>query len=47
MRLSEKQISEYKQLHKLYLGCDISIEQAGIEARQLLRIIRILKRRTV
>jgi hypothetical protein len=47
MTLPENKIIEYQSLCKSHLGLDINIEQARIEANHLVRIIRILKRKTI
>lgn len=47
MTLSEEKIREYQKIYKTYLGISIDLDQARLEANHLVRILRILKRKTV
>jgi len=47
MTLKDKTIIEYQNLSKSYLGIEMSFEQAKVEANHLVRVLRILKRRTI
>jgi hypothetical protein len=47
MTLPNKTIIEYQNLTKYYLGIEISFEQAKIEASHLVRVLQILKRKSI
>lgn len=47
MTLTEQKVRQYQQLYKTELGILIDPDQARIEANHLVRILRILKRKTV
>lgn len=47
MTVQKEKVLEYQDLCKSYFGLNISFEEATIEANHLIRILRILKRRSV
>lgn len=47
MTLSEEKIKEYQKIYKTYLGIPVDLEQARLEANHLVRVLRILKRKSI
>ena len=47
MTLTEEKVRRYQQLYKTELGILIDLDKARIEANHLVRVLRILKRKTI
>jgi len=47
MTIAKEKILEYQDLCKSYLGLIIDFEEATIEANRLVRVLRIIKRKSV